>query len=262
MVLYCHCLLKCTRLCANRRSLQIFSLAVSICAWNDRAQAEPVTFRFDATITNAPLGTPFDLPLTYEVGDIIHGEFTFDPGLAMPLSDNAAAADQPFELKFDINGTVIGTSSFRIEVFDDTAFDDSTFPEPIDVISFGCSEASCVPDLISLPGGDPFRVRSRMQLVGIDSILSNPEISPSPATWNSFMLERRLTLGFDDVGPGSMGLDALIGTVIQVPEPLSCGSFVLSVVVAFASFARRRRKTKESVYPNRYLVLLPRRAHR
>jgi hypothetical protein len=196
-------------------------IAGALCVSHPYLQAAPITFRFDAEIINVPVGNPFDLPLTYQVGDVIHGRFTFEPALALPIGDNAIAADQNFALEFEINGTLVSSSGFRIEVFNDTAFTDSEFPEQIDVMSIGCNEASCIPNLLSLPEGEPFRVRSRMQLVGSSSILSTPEISADPATWNLFTLERRLILGFDDIGPGSMGLDAIVGPIVLVPEPSS-----------------------------------------
>jgi hypothetical protein len=209
--------------------------------------AEPVTFRFDAEIVNVPIGNPFDLPLTYQVGDIIQGKFTFEPTSAKPIDNNAVAANQAFALEFNINGSVVGSSSFRIEVFNDTAFDDSNFPAPIDVITLGCNEPSCIPGLISLPGGEPFRVRSRSQFVGSSSILDMPEFSDDPTTWNAFLLERRLFLGFDDVGLGSMGLDAIVGQMFLVPEPSSSTLIIAGIVavVATATWVKRRSNPRE-----------------
>jgi hypothetical protein len=64
----------------------------------------PVTFKFDAEIVGVPVGNPFDLPLTYQVGDIIQGTFAFEPGSGAPIGDNAIAAFQNHSLEFEING--------------------------------------------------------------------------------------------------------------------------------------------------------------
>ncbi len=228
---------------SHRRTLRryvlgfLVLLAGVLCVSRAFLHAAPVTFAFDAEIINVPAGNSFDLPLTYQVGDIIHGKFTFEPGNGMQIGDDAIAGDQPFAIEFNINGIVVGSSSYRIEVFDNTVFDDSEFPEPIDVMTLACNEPSCVPDLLSLPGGEPFRVRSRMQLVGSSSILSAPEISADPSTWNLFTLERRLILGFDNVGPGSMDLDAIVGPMVRVPEPSS-----LSLLLIFSGLGQKRAK--------------------
>lgn len=203
-------------------------------------KAAPVTLQFQAEIVGVSVGNPFDLPLAYQIGDIISGSFTFDPDLGMVLGDNAIAASQPFSLEFDINGTVVGTSAFRMEVFDNTAFSGSAFPGRVDVINLGCSEPFCTPELISLPEGEPFRVRSSLQFVGSSSVLSESEIITDPTTWNAFGLQRRLIVGFDNVGPGSVGFDAIVGSISEVPEPTAfCLTLSVGVVLYFAS--RRKR---------------------
>jgi hypothetical protein len=209
--------------------------------------AAPITFRFDAEIFDVPAGNPFDLPLTFQVGDVILGKFTFDPNLALPLDDKSIASHQPYSLEFQINGNVVGSSGFRLEVFDNTAFDDSTYPESLDAMTLGCNEPLCVPELLSLPEGEPFRVRSRMQVVGIDSILTAPQISVDPMVWNALTLERRINLNFDNQGPGAMGFQATVGAFIIVPEPHNAqialsAIFALSFFYCTAAFRRSWRK--------------------
>jgi hypothetical protein len=221
--------------------LEFAVFAASLCVPHASLDAAPITFQFDAEIVHVSPGNPFDLPLIYQVGDSIHGRFTFEPGSGSVIGDNVVAASQPFSLGFEINGTTVGTSGFRIEVFDNTAFDDSEFPEPIDVINLGCNEASCIPDLISLSDGEPFRVRSRMQLVGNSSVLIAPEISADPAVWNAFGLERRLVIGFDNEGSGSMGFDAVVGSMVQVPEPTTLTSLVFTGGIIAGVYVALRR---------------------
>jgi hypothetical protein len=209
-------------------------------------QAAQTTFVFDATITDVFPGEPFDLPLSYQVGDVVQGKFTFEPGSGSPIGVDAIAAVQSFPIEFNINGIIVGSSSYRIEVFDDTAFDDSEFPEPIDVTTLGCNEPSCIPDLLILPEGEPFRVRSRMQLVGNGSILLSPEISADPATWNAFVLERRFNLNFDNEGLGSMGFQATANRFSLVPEPatfrLVLSGLLLAAFICLAGWIDRWRR--------------------
>jgi hypothetical protein len=200
----------------------------------------PVKFKFDAEIRNVADGNPFNLPLTYEVGDIIFGSFIFEPNSGNIIGGNRVVASQPFAFEFDINGTVVATSGFRIEVFNDTAIDDSGFPEPIDVTTLGCSEPTCIPDLVILAEGEPFRVRTRMQLIGSEDVVLAPEISSDPATWNAFELKRSLVLAFDNDGPGSMGFDAVVGSMVQVPEPISIASLALAATIAASCQSLRR----------------------
>lgn len=206
------------------------------------ATAAPVTLQFDAEIVSIPVGNPFDLPFTYQLGDIIRGKFTFEPGSGTMLGDNAIVASQPFGLEFDINGTIVGTAGFKVEVFDNTMFTDSPFPGLVDVINLGCTEPACNPELIDLPDGEPFRARSRMQLIGNGSVFLAPEIMADPTAWNSLGLGRRLNINFDNVGPGSMGFVADVHEFSAVPE---VGTEVLAftsvVVMAICRPMRHRR---------------------
>jgi hypothetical protein len=227
-----------------------FVFVISFCLFHPSlTQAATLTFEFDAEIVNVPVGNPFTLPLTYQVGDTIHGTFTFDPNLGSAVDSNTIASVQPFAIQFTIGGIAVGSSSHHIEAFNNTTIDDGGFPEPIDVIRIGCSEPLCNPELQNVSSVEPFRVRSQLQLVGNSSVMPAAEIPSDPSVWNAFLLDRKLTVGFDNVGPGSMGFDAVIGNTAIVPEPhilvLICFSGTLGAMFGaprnFAGTVVRRR---------------------
>src|SRR5687768_4165722 len=109
--------------------LYIFSLRNSVglillvgCVLNNprTLAAAPLTFRFDAEIVDVLAGSPFDLPLSYQVGDTIRGKFTFQPGAGVPINDVAVGADQLSALEFNINNTRVPTTTFRIVAFNNS----------------------------------------------------------------------------------------------------------------------------------------------
>jgi hypothetical protein len=120
--------------------------------------AAPLTFRFDAQISRLSLGSPFDLPFEFQLGDTISGKFTFEPGPGVEINDVAVVAEQPLPFEFNIDGVRLPTSGYRIVAFDDSFDYDSERP-PYDGLALDCREASCTPDTVTLPGNEPFKVR-------------------------------------------------------------------------------------------------------
>jgi hypothetical protein len=201
-----------------------------LCGPIDTLKGAPITFRFDAEITNLLFETPFNLRLEYGVGDRIQGKFTFEPGPGIPINSLAVSAEQPYALEFDIHGTAVNTAGYTIRAFNDSIPYDSELEIPRDGITLGCREASCIPNIVTLPGGEPFKVRSEMSLFGDSSVWSTPSIISDSETWNAFALRRHMTLAFDDLGPGIMGFDAVIGQIVQVPESSSINYVMLSLM--------------------------------
>jgi len=225
-----------TEVFCARRSMRLaahwlIAIGPIVCAMETEAYAEPITFRFDAEIINTSSGNPFNLPFSYEVGDIITGRLTFEP-VSGPAAGNSIAADQSFPLEISINGAFVSSSSYRIQSFDNTPITDSEFDGPVDTMAIGCSEPACIPEYVRLRGSEPFRVRSRMNLIGETDILGTAMISDDPAVWNAFTLERTLSLNFDNQDPGSMGLLAHVGDFRAVPEPGGLGLALCGILVA------------------------------
>jgi hypothetical protein len=206
--------------------------------------AAPLTFRFDAQISSVSLGGPFNLPFEFQVGDTISGKFTFEPGAGVAINDMAVGSDQSLPVEFNINGTSVLTSGYRIVAFDDSVDYDSEHP-PYDGLVLSCREASCAPEVVSLSGSEPFKVRWEMRLSGSASVWSKPAIVSDVDVWNAFSDDRRIFIGFDNLGPGSIGLDAVVNSMVQVPEPGLVSHLLLAAICSsFYSRAGRWRRSQ------------------
>lgn len=204
---------------------------------NGILKAAPITLIFDAEITNVPTGSPFDLGINYQVGDIIQGRLVLEPGVGNPINDVGVGADQDFAFDLIVNGTALNTVGYEIVAFNDSTNFDSENGQLLDGLTVSCREVSCVPNLVTLPQGEPFRVRFDMQLVGNSSIWSVPEITGDTNVWNAFSVRRFMHVGFDNVGPGSMGFDAVVRQFTLVPEP-SLLPIICCICSLFASGVR------------------------
>jgi hypothetical protein len=175
------------------------------------------------------LGSPFDLPFEFQVGDTISGKFIFEPGAGVAVNDIAVGSDQSLPFEFNIDGTLVLTSGYRIVAFDDSVDYDSERP-PYDGLVLSCREASCAPDVVTLPDSEPFKVRWEMRLTGSSSTWSTPQIFGEVNLWNALADERRIHVSFDNVGPGSVGFDALVSSMSEVPEPALAGVLLVSAI--------------------------------
>lgn len=202
------------------------SLAIALGAFS-MVIAAPLTFRFEAEVTNSYNNDLFSLPFDYKVGDVIHGKMSFEPVVTTTLVDDPIASIQPYALEFEIDGTVIGTSVFGLKVLDNSAILDFLGSgDPVfDILTAGSSIEpqfpSSSPDPILFPGEDPFGLSIRLELIGESTIMNAGDLLLSESQLNNFMLRRTLSLGFHAIGSGSMGLEANVGVFTLVPEPTS-----------------------------------------
>jgi hypothetical protein len=207
--------------------------------------ASPVTFAFDARITDVANGSPFNLPIAYQVGDTVHGTLTFNTTGGTSIGGGAASIyDQPFRLQLEIGDAVISSNQYTIDVFNNSIIADLPGSNgPADIVSLGCSSLqfqACSPLYTSSFGGEPFRLRAQLDLFGNGSILATPALSADPAVWNSFTLQRSLSIGFDAAPVGSVGFSAIVGAFTLVPEP-SANIFAISIAIgAILSFRHRK----------------------
>jgi hypothetical protein len=232
----------------SRGCLIILLALVVLSSTRELARAEPIRFRFDATITETFAGSPFQLPFAYEVGDVVSGKLTFEPGTGIPTGDNTIKADQIHAFEFDVNGTVFGSSSYSIQVFDNDLIiaDDLDISDGIivDTMVLECSRSSsqsCTPALITIPGIDSFSMNLRLALTGDESIYIMPEISADPAVWNSFDFIRSLNLSFGNQSGGSMSLFATVHEFATAPEPSTLSAIVAMSLACFAPRLRKRQ---------------------
>jgi hypothetical protein len=214
-------------------------------------RAAPIALRFEATISKIANGSPFNVPLIYQIGDEIEGAFFFDPEIFSPIGDNAAGSLQSNSIHFEIGGQTIGTSSYLAQISDDVGVSHSPYSEDVvDLVRFSAGIHSLpglpspVPDVISLPGGDPFRLRFLLSLYGAKSSLDSAELDSVGllAMLNSLAFERSLTINFNALGTGSVGFDATLSQFVIVPEP---GSAIHTIGLAIALLCRVRPSEKE-----------------
>src|SRR5688572_4804849 len=75
------------------------------------SHAAPVTFRFEAEITDVAAGIPFELPLSFAEGDVVHGRFSFEPQVA-PAGSHRLESLQSLRFELNINGKVLGSDTY------------------------------------------------------------------------------------------------------------------------------------------------------
>jgi hypothetical protein len=204
----------------------------------------PLTFQFNATVIDAAAGNPFALPFSYQVGDVITGRLTFEPGIGTPISHNAIRADQILPIEFVVEDFTFGSTAYTVEVFNDDTIEDADPPLSglVDTMKIVCSPSAtepCTPQHVMIPGFDAFSIGVRFELKGDDSIFHFAHVSGDSSIWNSFELQRLLTVGFANDSGGIMSLAATVGQFIQVPEPSGFVATLLLLLAAAASYRTR-----------------------
>lgn len=192
------------------------------------APAAPVTLRFEGVIDRTPVGIPYASGVSYEVGDRITGDITFDPEEGQGLR---LVADQPFPVTLHVNGVTLQATDYQIDTLNNANIAD--FP-PASLI-----------DTITLAGGglnvqqgagattvDPSTSSFRLQLFGPPGVQALPAIPPAAALWNAFTLERQLIVHLGNGEGGVVGFQATVGQFSVVPEPSSQLLFALVIITA------------------------------
>jgi hypothetical protein len=211
----------------------IVTLAALLTAARGVSNVSAATFRFDAQITSTSPGVPFDLPLTYQVGDIFHGQVTFEPSPGIAFGDRDVQAVQVGEFVFNFNDVFVNSSPYNFRVHDNTGFEDTDLGT-VDVMMLHSLYApDAQPPFMHLPDGEPFRVGVLMLLVGQEHSLPTLDIPGAIDVWNTFNVQRSLNISFDNEGPGSMGLQAKVLAFNQVPEPTT------GLLLVFIALLRR-----------------------
>lgn len=189
------------------------------------ASAGLVTFGFNAEITTVFLGSPFDLPVNFAVGDTVSGRITFESGSGLPTSENGRVSEQGLDLELGIDDIKFNSSSFTIQLVDDAPpSKEHPLPGPGDLIVLGCSSLNfgdCDPFATDLGKGEPFRLRPNITLIGDAAALDGAFLPGDPAIWNRLTDSRRLLVGFDNYGVGSIGFQAQVGDFSVIPEASS-----------------------------------------
>jgi len=220
-------------------------------------QAAPVTFAFDAEITTVSRGIPFDSGVDFAVGDTISGQFTLDPledcavfdGPVQPLGD-LCATTQSSSFTVDINGAILRTPGFDLDVRNDTLILDSSLATDIDSIESRGGNLSPL-DPISFPNIDPATSSFNMSLWAFAHRLSITSVPGSVETWNQFRLKRVISIHLRDGLGNVMGFQAAVGDFSVIPEP---STLCLVILISLGIFPQRcfsssRRREKRCQVP-------------
>lgn len=220
----------------NRYLVGLFQavMFLLVTAGLSRSNAEPVTFQFEAEIDRLS-GTPFDSGIEFAEGDVISGQFTFEPDDGN--GDKFFEATQPYDFLLNINGVRVGASSYSIESIDDGHFSDLEEPIPsvLDVLNLG-GELSAVNNELGVninPTLSAFRAALWGPTNGLPGTTDTLETAMIPAdveTWNRFIYRRQLSVAFRSGNGDVQGFQATIGELNVVPEPST--GYLLSLLTA------------------------------
>ena len=78
------------------------------------AMATPVTFGFEATVASISLGASFDSEIGLETGDVITGQFTFEPNTGD--GSDSFEVNQPHAFSLEINGIELSTVAYMTAI--------------------------------------------------------------------------------------------------------------------------------------------------
>ena len=209
-------------------------LVAGCAAWS---AAAPVTLAFEAEI-DILTGLPFDSGLLFEVGDVVSGVFTFDP--AEGDGSTVLELTQPRRFSLNINGVVVSTASYEVEVFNDSPITDFPSASLVDSLRLGVvtllqfMPICCQTSTRQLPS-------CRLNLLAAADVLDQASLPEAAAIWNAFNLRRQLSVIFRD-GKGAVeGFQATVGQFDVVPEPTAVSSLAIALLAAGYRVCRRSR---------------------
>ena len=180
--------------------------------------ATPVTFQFEAEVSDKAESIPFDSGLAVNIGDVISGSFTFQPEVAP--GQQSLEAVQPFSSSLLIDGVSLiasPTAMLSLQSLNDNGIEDFQPAQSIDTIEVFTTITPAIPQ--DLPNVDGERSFFRIRLLGNSSILDLPGLPAENSVWNSFEFVRSLTVDLRGKSGGSLIFSARIGRFTTVPEP-------------------------------------------
>ena len=221
-------------------------------------KAAPVTFRFEAEVNSIFPGASFDSELGLSVGNVVTGQFTFEPNPGD--GSDSFEINQPYEFSLEINGVELSTAAFETASLNDAGFD-------VDCVDFSCSSLL---DILTLSGNglsaangavlpnfdtessgfqmrfssnvDPTLLDGNFDPIPVEDVLDTAEIPSESHIWNQFLYARTLSIWLGDNQGGRFSLTATVDQFTVVPEPSSC-SLTLIVVLCILIQAYRKYRT-------------------
>jgi len=190
--------------------------------WCSLLPAAPVTFRFDAEISEVQGDVvALNLPFPLEVGLSFTGQYEFQSEQHLLNLVAGLPTNEALVRLFIGNSELLAATNFGI--LNDGGPKDINGPPtvPSSSISLGYFSLTDVfpPDL----GGRRGVAGVGLTLVGPLGVLSVPEDILSVAVWNELTILRQLGLNFDRLG--TVSARATIGNFVEVPEPSSMQLF-------------------------------------
>jgi len=202
------------------------AVAVLVFGASSAIQAAPVTFAFDAEITlidRSPDAT-FDLPSNAMVGDALSGLLQFEPfSFGQSIQASNLSVNLGSEI-FSIEGAPLTTQNNLALALHPVGV------AIVDSIGVGLcpSISSCTVALSSssndielahlwlwLSGVTEYEIGSGEGLIGTGESLGDADV------WNRLTNRRVFMTFISSSGPGSIQLEAVIGSMTAIPEPSS-----------------------------------------
>jgi len=202
-------------------------------------EAAPVTFAFEAEVSRVDLLSPADLPFTVENGDVLTGQFTFEPLDAEPglfgFGPSSTETVQEFDFSLSVESTILSKPSYTLQVIDNNRVIDSSLFS--DQILFGVLGKPLAPR-VPVPGTDNLFWGLRLLLPADGSVLTGPDISSDSEVWNQF--KGHFILNFQEASGTNistvLSIRGSIRNFLVVPEP---STFCLAIVACCCAFSRK-----------------------
>lgn len=195
-------------------ALLTISIVAGFCVSNAVVEAQPVTYKFDAAITSVASGVPFDSGITFAVGDMISGRFTFEPNTGVGGMNLDTV--QPYAFVLEVDGTNLFSPTFEIRAVNNGSLDDVPGVSEIDSLVVGAGGLSSMNPAVGI---NPATSGFRMTLFGPATAFGGASIPGDIDVWNSFDIWRDISVTFRNANGGAVGFQATVGSFQLVPEP-------------------------------------------
>jgi hypothetical protein len=207
-----------------------------------QAQATPVMFRFEATISNIEGdAASLNLPFSLTIGQQIAGKYSFQS--EEELLDIFLHHEQGKrgEISLTIDSIEINAVT-NVGTLNDSAFIDPPIPFTASSIVLGFAQSSET-DSFMFPGtvaGNPWN--HQLDLFGPEGSITSTEQLLDVSVWNELGILRRLDLQFGF--PDTISVDTVVGDFSVVPEPCSVWLASVTIMLSLVKSLFGNRKAK------------------